>query len=85
MDYSMLGFPVLHSLPEFAQIHVSDAIQPSHPLSSPSSPAFNLSQHQSKSWTIKKAKCQRIDAFELRYWRRLLESLGLQGDQTSQF
>ena len=41
--------PVLHYLPEFAQIHVlwvSDAIQPSHPLSSPSPPALNLSQHQ---------------------------------------
>ena len=43
------GFPVLHQLPELAQTHihlVSDAIQPSHPLSSPSPPAFNLSQHQ---------------------------------------
>ena len=37
------------------------------------------------SWTIKKAECRRIDAFELWCWRRLLrESLGLQGDQTSQ-
>ena len=47
MDCSMLGFPVHHQLPELAQTHVhrvSDAIQPSHPLSS--SPAFNLSQHQ---------------------------------------
>ena len=46
MDYSMLGFPVLHYLPEFAQTHVhrvSDAIQPSHPLSSPSPPTFKLS------------------------------------------
>ena len=43
------GFPVLHHLPEFAQTHihwVSDAIQPSHPLSPPSPPAFSLSQHQ---------------------------------------
>ena len=43
------GFPVHHQLPEFTQTHVhwvSDAIQPSHPLSSPSLPAFNLSQHQ---------------------------------------
>ena len=43
------GFPVLHQLPELTQTHVrwvSDAIQPSHPLSSPSPPAFNLSQHQ---------------------------------------
>ena len=41
--------PVHHQLPELAQIHVhrvSDAIQPSHPLLSPSPPAFNLSQHQ---------------------------------------
>ena len=48
MDYSTPGFPVLHHLPELAQIHVhrvSDAIQLSHPLSSPSPPAFNLSQH----------------------------------------
>ena len=45
-------FPVLHYLPEFAQIHVhwvSDAIQPSHPLSSPSPLAFNISQHQGLS------------------------------------
>ena len=48
-DYNMPGFPVLHHLLELAQIHVhwaGDAIQPSHPLSSPSHPAFNLSQHQ---------------------------------------
>ena len=44
------GFPVLYYLPEFALtlVHwVSDAIQPSHPLSPPSLPALNLSQHQS--------------------------------------
>ena len=49
MDCSMPGFPVHLQLPEFTQIHVHwvcDAIQPSHPLSSPSPPAFNLSQHQ---------------------------------------
>ena len=48
MDCSIPGFPVLHYLPEFAQIRVhwvSDAIQPSHPLPSPP-PPFNLSQHQ---------------------------------------
>ena len=46
MDCSMPGFPVHHQLPELAQTHVhpvGDAIQPSHPLSSPSPPAFNLS------------------------------------------
>ena len=49
MDCSTPGLPVHHQLPEPAQTHihlVSDAIQPSHPLSSPSSPAFNLSQHR---------------------------------------
>ena len=48
MDCSTSGFPVHRQLPEIAQTHVqgvSDAIQPSHPLSS-LSPAFNLSQHQ---------------------------------------
>ena len=46
---SMPGLPVLHHLPELAQTHVhsvSDAIQPSHPLTSPSPPALNLSQDQ---------------------------------------
>ena len=49
VDRSTPGFSVLHHLPEFAQIHVhrvGDAIQPSHPLSSPSPPALNFSQHQ---------------------------------------
>ena len=49
MDRSTPGFPVHHQLSELAQIHVhrvSDAIQPSHSLTSPSPPAFNLSQNQ---------------------------------------
>ena len=49
MDCSTPGSLVLHYLLEFAQTHVhwiSDAIQPFHPLLSPSPPAFNLSQHQ---------------------------------------
>ena len=52
MDCSTPAFPVHHQLPEHNQTrvhHVSDAIQPSHPLSSPSPPAFNLSQHQGLS------------------------------------
>ena len=52
MNCSMPGFPVNHQLLELAQTHVhwvSDAIQLSHPLLSPSPPAFNLSQHQSLS------------------------------------
>ena len=49
MDCSMPGLPVHHQLLKFAQTHVhqvGDAIQPSHPLSSSSPPAFNLSQYQ---------------------------------------
>ena len=49
MDCRTPGFPVHHQFPELAQTHihwVSDAIQPSHPLLSPSPLAFNLSQHQ---------------------------------------
>jgi len=49
MDCSMPGFLILYYLPGLAQTHVhwvGDAIQTSHPLSSPSPPAFNLSQHQ---------------------------------------
>ena len=49
MNRSMPGLPVHHQLLEFTQTHVhrfSDAIQPSHPLSSPSPPAPNPSQHQ---------------------------------------
>ena len=49
MTPSMPDLPVHHKLPEFIQTHVhpvSDAIQPSHPLSSPSPPAPNPSQHQ---------------------------------------
>ena len=51
-DCSTSGFPVHHQLPEPTQTHVhpvGDAIQPSHPLSSPSPPTFNLSQHQGLS------------------------------------
>ena len=50
IDCSIPGFPVHHQLLDLAQTHahrVGDAIQPFHPLASPSPPAFNLSQHQS--------------------------------------
>ena len=65
MDCSILGFPVLHYLPEFAQTHVhwvSDAIQPSHPLPSSSAFAFNPSQHPGLS--NKSALCIRLP----KYW-----------------
>ena len=68
MDCSRLGFPVFHYLLEFAQTHVhcgGDAIEPSCPLSPPSSPSLNLSQHQgpfqwvgSSHWTVKVLELQ---------------------------
>ena len=69
MDYSMPGFPVLHHLPELAQTHVhrvGDAIQPSHPLSFPSPPAFNLSQHQSLfQWVSSSHQAAEVLEFQL--------------------
>ena len=44
---------------------------------------FPVVMYGCDSWTVKKAECQRIDAFELWCWRRLLEVLGLQADPTS--
>ena len=58
MDCSTLGFPVLHYLLEFTQTYVhqiGDAIQPSHPLLSPSPPAFKLSQHQVRVFSSESA------------------------------
>ena len=55
MNRSMPGLPVHHQLPEFTQTHVhrvSDAIQSFHPLSSPSLPALNPSQHQDPSFPM---------------------------------
>ena len=55
MDCSVSGFSVLHYLPEFAQTHahwVNNAIQPPHPLSSPSPPAFSLSQQGLFQWDL---------------------------------
>ena len=54
MNHSTPGLPVHHQLPEWTQTHVhwvSDAIQPSHPLSSPSPSVPNPSQHQSQLFT----------------------------------
>ena len=45
---------------------------------------FPVVMYGCESWTIKKAECQRTDAFELWCWRRLLRVLGLQGDPTNQ-
>ena len=62
MDCSKPGFLVLHHLLELAHTHVdwvSDAIQPSRPLSSPSPPAFNLSQHLSQVFSNESSLCIR--------------------------
>ena len=71
MDCSTPGFPVHHQLPEFAQTHVhrvSDAIQPSHPLSSPSPPTFNLSQHQGLfQWVSSSHQMAKVLEFQLQH------------------
>ena len=71
MDCSMPGFPVHHQLPELAQTHVhqvGDAIQTSHPLSSPSPPAFNLSQHQSIfQWVSSSHQVARVMELQLQH------------------
>ena len=69
MNRSTPGLPVHHQLPEFTQtqVHrVSDAIQPSHPLSSPSSPAPNPSQHQSLfQWVNSSHEVAKVLEFQL--------------------
>ena len=71
MNRSTLGLPVHHQLPEFTQTHihqVSDAIQPSHPLSSPSPPAPNPSQHQSLfQWVSSSHEVFKVLQFQLQH------------------
>ena len=71
MDYSSPGLPVHHQFPEFTQTHVhrvSDAIQPSHPLSSPSPPALNLSQHQGHfKWVSSSHEVAKVLEFQLQH------------------
>ena len=70
-DCSMLGLPVHHQLLEHAQTHVhrvSDAIQPSHPLSSPSPSAFSLSQHQGLfQWVSSSHQVAKVLEFQLQH------------------
>ena len=69
MNCSTPGLPVRHQLPEFTQTHVhrvSDAIQPSHPLLSPSPPAPNPSQHQSLfQWVNSSHEVAKVLEFQL--------------------
>ena len=71
LNRSTLGLPVHHQLPEFTQTHVhrvSDAIQPSHPLSPPSPPAPNPSQHQSLlQWVNSSHVVAKVLEFQLQH------------------
>ena len=71
MDCSTPGLPVHHQLPEFTQTHVhqvSDAIQLFHPLSSPSPPTFNLSQHQGLfQWVSSSHQVAKVLEFQLQH------------------
>ena len=72
MNRSTPGLPVHHQLPEFTQTHVhrvGDAIQPSHPLSSPSPPAPNPSQHQGLfQWVNSLHDVAKVLELQLLYW-----------------
>ena len=72
IDHSTPGLPVHHRLPEFTQTHihqVSDAIPPSHLLSSPSPPAFNLSQHQGLfQWAGSSHRVAEVLEFQFQQW-----------------
>ena len=69
VNHSMPGLPVCHQLPEFTQTHVhwaGDAIQLSHPLSSPFPPAFSLSQHQGLfKWVSSSYQVAKVLEFQL--------------------
>ena len=71
MDCSSPGLPVHYQLPELTQTHVhwvTDAIQPSHPLSFPSPPAFNLSQHQGLfKWVSSSHQVAKVLEFQLQH------------------
>ena len=77
MDCSMPGLPVHHQLLELTQTHVhwvGDAIQPTHPLLSPSPPAFNLSQHQGLfQWVSSLHQVAKILEFQL--WHQSFQSI----------
>jgi len=71
MDCSTPGFPVHHQLSELAQTHVhwvGDVIQPSHPLSFPSPPVFNISQHQDLfRWVSSSHQVAKVLEFQLQH------------------
>ena len=71
INCSMPGLPVHHQLPKLTGTHVhwvGDAIQPSHPLSSPSPPTFNLPQHQGLfKWVSSLQQVAKVLQFQLQY------------------
>ena len=71
MNCSTTGLPAHHQLPEFIRTHahwVGDAIQPSHPLSSPCPPAFNLYQHQGPfKWISSSHQVAKVLEFQLQH------------------
>ena len=87
MNHSTPGLPVHHKLPEFTQTHahrVGDAIQPSHPLSSPSPPAPNPSQHQGLfQWDNSSHDVAKVLEFQLQHqsfqWTQDLSPSGWTG------
>ena len=87
IDGSIRGFPVLHYFPELAQIHVhwvNDAIQPIHPLPSPSPPALNLSQHQGLfQWVSSSHQVARVLEIQLQHqsfqWTFRVDFLNIMG------
>ena len=91
MDNSMPGLPVHHQLPEFTQTHLhwlGDATQRSHPLSSPSTPAFNLSQHQGLfKWVSSSNQVAQVLEFQLQHqsfeWTPRTDLLAVQGTLNS--
>ena len=80
VNHSTPGLPVHHQLWESIQTHVhwvGDAIQPSHPLSSPSSPALNLSQHQGLfKWVSFLHQVAKVLEFQLQRWHPDMAKLG---------
>ena len=71
MNHSTPGLPLYHQVPAFTQTHVhwvGDAIQPFHPLSSPSPPALNLSQHQGLfKWVSSSHQVAKVLEFQLQH------------------
>ena len=88
MDCSTPSLPVHPQIPELAQTYVhwvSDAIQPSHPLLSPSPPAFNLTQHQGLfQWVSSSHQVVKVLEFQLQHqsfqWTPRTDLLAVQGN-----